>query len=97
MKKKDFQICIGGYCSGRNFENTLKLVHYLEEIEPNKLYAIAKTETGIVIVSKDEVVTKKKLENKIEELKKKKIPNGRLDLDIKNEAQINILQELLEK
>ena len=60
---------------------------------------IAKDEAILTIKNYIEFQTipKKKIEDKIEEIKKEKIPNGRLDLDIKNEAQINILQELLEK
>ena len=41
-------------------------------------------------------ISKKKIKDKIEELKRKELPNGRLDLDIRNEAQIQVLQKLLE-
>ena len=60
---------------------------------------IAKDEAILTIKNYIEFQTipKKKIEDKKEQLKRKKLPDGRLDLDIENEAQINILQEILEK
>lgn len=68
MKKKSdsFEFKVGSYRSGIKYKNALKLLSYLEEIEPNKIYGISKAESGIIIVSKDEAILKNKLRNFID-------------------------------
>ena len=61
-----FEFKAGGYRSGIKYQNALKFLSYLEEIEPNKIYGISKAETGIIIVSKDEAILKNKLRNFID-------------------------------
>lgn len=64
---------VGARGSGQNLYNASKLLSYIDELPENKMYGIIKAK-GITIMTKDEVISKNKVENIIEiEIEKLKV------------------------
>lgn len=64
------EIKIGGRSNGQSIYNAIKFLDYINNIPENKMYGIIKTKR-ITILTKQEVISIQKVENKIEELNKR--------------------------
>lgn len=101
-KNGKFEIRNGGRTNGQTLENAVTFLHYLDELETNKMYGISKC-GNITLLTKTEVISKAKIEKMIEKFKmvreeilKKLEPRLKYDLD-RNDYCEKMLQELLEK
>lgn len=88
------EIKTGGRNNGNRIHNALTLLHYMDELEPHKLYGIVKFGSGTTILTKYEVVSKKEIEKEIKKLEEDGYWNflESRDLDI----TIRILKGLIE-
>ena len=95
---------IGGRNNGQSLYNASKLLDYINKLPEDKMYGILKAK-GITIMTKDEVISKNKVENIIQtEIEKLKILAEKSDdetlqyceLDIRKN-QIYLLKAILNK
>lgn len=68
-KNKKFEIKIGGKENGQRIYNAIKLLNYIDSLSLHKIYGIQRLSKGITVLTKDEVIQKQKIKDKIEELK----------------------------
>lgn len=76
------EIKTGGRENGQTVYNAIKFIKYLETLEIGKMYGIQKCCKGITVLTKNEVITKKLFDQKIEEkiIELKKIANNSSDI-----------------
>lgn len=77
MDNDNFEFHLGGHDSGQRFYNAVKFLKYLDTLESNKIYGIAKGGKGIFLFTKDEVILKSKIQEIIKQL----------DIDIERNAK----------
>lgn len=68
MEKDMFKFKIGGRTSEQTFTNAMTLLKYIDKLQPNKMYGIMKAGTSITLLTKNEVIPKSLIKEKIEEL-----------------------------
>ena len=63
-----FEIKMGGRENGQRMYNAIKFIDYIENLPPNKMFGIKKLSKGITVLTKEEVISKKRLEKIIKKL-----------------------------
>lgn len=71
MEEDMFKFKVGGRTSEQTFTNAMTLLKYINELQPNKMYGIMKAGTSITLLTKNEVIPKSKVKEKLEELDKR--------------------------
>ncbi len=64
----NFQMKTGGRGLGQSIYSAEKLLEYIKGFENNRIYGIGRFGKGILILDKNEVISKTKIEDKIKEL-----------------------------
>lgn len=99
MEEDMFKFKVGGRTSEQTFTNAMTLLKYIDELQPNKMYGIMKAGTSITLLTKNEVIPKSKVKEKMKEIKSKGICKN---TDFCNNScfyysTCNVLQDLLER
>lgn len=87
------EIKVGGRSNGQGLYNASKFLNYIDKLPENKMYGVLKLK-GITILTKQEVISKKTIEEQIKKLE----DDGYWDfLETRDlEITISILKNLLE-
>ena len=89
------EIKIGGRSNGQSIDNAIKVLSYINSIPENKMFGIQKCSKGITILTKEEVIPKRKIEKQIKKLEDEGYWDYLEERDL--EKTINILKEVLEE
>ena len=63
---KKIEIKIGGRENGQRIYNAMKFLNYIDSLSLHKMYGIQRLSNGITVLTKDEVISKQKLKDLIE-------------------------------
>lgn len=94
-KIKEIKFAIGGRQNGQNIYNAIKLLEYINNLPTNKMYGIQRFTKGVTILTKNEVIPKRKIEEQIKKLESDGYWDFYENVDL--EKTINILKQLLEE
>lgn len=93
---KRFKFLSGGRTSNQTFMNAIKLLKYIDTLEPNKMYGISKIGKGMIILTKNNVISETKIIDRIKEKIEPVINNLERDGFVGYADELrDILEELL--
>lgn len=88
------EIKVGSRSNGQGFYNASKFLRYIDKLPENKMYGVLKLK-GITVLTKQEVVSKKTIEEQIKKLENDGYWDFLEERDL--EKTISILKSLLEE
>ena len=66
LEQSKFEMKLGGRINGQTIENAFTFLKYLDELKANKMYGIVKCGKAITLLTKQEVISKSRVKEKIQ-------------------------------